>query len=183
MFILIGAYWYWSPYLTLWQVRSAAQAQDAEAFNRHVEYPKLRESIKEQFSALFTDLPDERASGTQAKAGASFGKMLGLLVANKLVDVVVRPELVMQAMRQGYMTPKPPGHAGNGAAPAASRTPDPDGGKRLVTQRQGANRLLIYSAEATQTDAGAQGNLGLVFERSGFATWKLSEVMLPRTVK
>lgn len=186
--VLIGAYWYWSPYLAVWQVRSAAQAQDADAFNQHVDYPKLRDSIKDQFSALFTDLPSESPSdGAPGKAGASFGKMLGLIVVNKLVDVVVRPELVMQAMRQGYLTPKPPGRTGDPAAqpnaPDAGKAPGSDQDKKkLVFQRQGANRMLIYSAEVAQVDSAAHGKLGLVFERSGFATWKLSEVMLPSLI-
>jgi hypothetical protein len=180
--VLVAGYWYGSPYMAVWQIRNAAQARDAEAFNRHVDYPKLRESIKEQFSALFTDAPGESAKGEAAGAGAAFGKMLGLLVVNKFVDAVVRPETVMQAMRQGYLVPE--------AIPAGrsqrqqTRPDGPDDGTegdkaKLVLERQGADRMVIYSAKLEQQDPARQDKLGFVFERSGFATWRLTAVTLP----
>jgi hypothetical protein len=38
--LALAAYWYWSPFLALKQIQSAARAQDADAFNRHVDYPR-----------------------------------------------------------------------------------------------------------------------------------------------
>ena len=42
----LGAYWYWSPFLVIRQMQSAAKVGDADAFNDHVDYPRLRESLK-----------------------------------------------------------------------------------------------------------------------------------------
>lgn len=184
--LIIAAYWYWSPFLVVWQMRNAAQERDAQAFNTYVDYPKLRDSIKDQFSALYSDTPEESAPDNDlAKAGSHFGKMLGLLVVNKFVDTVVRPELVMRAIREGYLTPKLPKRKATDPAggPGASGNDEPaDGGgkKHLVFERQGADRLLIYADGIRRSDtAPPQDKLAMVFERSGFATWKLSEVVLP----
>lgn len=189
--VAIAAYWYWSPFLAVWQMRNAAQDRDASAFNTYVDYPKLRESIKDRFAALYSATPDEPAPQSElAKAGSNFGKMLGLLVVNKFVDAVVRPELVMRAMREGYLTPKLPkradaaaaarqaGQAAPSQAPSAGATADA-GKAHLEFKREGVDRLLIYATDIERTDAQPQDRLALVFERSGFATWKLSEVVLP----
>jgi type II secretion system protein G len=98
-----GAYWYWSPYVALSEMRSAARDADPDQFNDHVDYPKLRESLKGQLSALLTQ-EVTAASGTGGaieRAGATLGGMLGLALVDRMVDAVVRPEAVMNAMQNG----------------------------------------------------------------------------------
>jgi hypothetical protein len=56
------AYWYWSPFLALKQMQSAARAQDADAFNRHVDYPRLRDSLKGQMAARMAAELDQSGS-------------------------------------------------------------------------------------------------------------------------
>ena len=41
----VGGYWYYSPHLALKSMQTAAQEKDADKFNEHVDYPKLRESF------------------------------------------------------------------------------------------------------------------------------------------
>ena len=187
--VALVAYWYWSPYLAVWQIRNAAQSREAASFNAHVDYPKLRDSMKNQFAPLFMDTPSaaDGADGGHAsaigKAGAAFGKMLGLIVVDKAVDLLVRPEVVMQAMREGYMTPQVP-QKGAPAAPSADGAGSnaSAGEKRTVVfERNGVNSLLVYAEHLpdSASDVRIRDKLGFVFERSGFATWKLSGVMLP----
>ena len=54
---------YWSPILALRSLQTAAQDGDAEAFNEHVDYPRLRDSVKGQFSATLA-----QKLGTEDKA-------------------------------------------------------------------------------------------------------------------
>jgi type II secretion system protein G len=99
----IGAYWYWSPYLVMRQMREAAIHADADEFNDHVDYPKLRESLKGQLSARITgEMANQSNSGNDfERAGAAFGSMLGLALVDRMVDAVVRPEMVMRAIENG----------------------------------------------------------------------------------
>jgi hypothetical protein len=53
--LAVPAYWYWSPYHALHSMKAAAQARDADDFNQYVDYPKLRESLKGQFSAMMAE--------------------------------------------------------------------------------------------------------------------------------
>lgn len=106
--VAMAGYWYWSPFLVVRQLQSAAQKKDAAAFNEHVDYPKLRESLKGQFSAMFADKlgqPDD-SDNDFAKAGAALGTMIGMAVANPFIDAMVQPETIMRAMQDGQLSPK-----------------------------------------------------------------------------
>lgn len=92
----VAGYWYWSPYLVMRQMRNAAANVDADSFNDHVDYPKLRESLKGQLSARIAGELE-----SQSNPGSAFGTMLGLALVDKLVDAVVRPEMIMRAMEDG----------------------------------------------------------------------------------
>ena len=52
---VVGGYWYYSPHLALKSMQAAAQQKDADKFNQHVDYPKLRESFKGQMSAIMAE--------------------------------------------------------------------------------------------------------------------------------
>jgi hypothetical protein len=165
--VAIAAYWYWSPFLALRAMQSAARAQDAASFNAHVDYPKLRASLKQQLVSVV----DARMAPDNVLA--SFGKMMGAAVADQLVDAMVRPETVMRGMRSGQF-------GGQGQAPAAAPAGAPlasgkqDGAPAWDWMRVGTDKLVAYR----QDDSGGK-KVAIVFERSGFVNWKLTDVRLP----
>lgn len=164
--VAVGGYWYYSPHIAMKAMQSAAQKQDADAFNERVDYPKLRESFKGQMSALMAE-----KVGDTSGAGA-FGAMLGMAMVNQFVDALVRPEVVMRAMQSGEFQLK--GGANNGTA--ESGTPSKKVDWRI--ERKGVDKVIAYAMEPGQpTDAKATG---LVFERQGFTDWKLTEIRLSR---
>jgi hypothetical protein len=162
----LAAYWHFSPYLTLKAMRDAAQSKDADAFNERVDYPRVRESLKGQISALMAE------SMGQADSGVSvLGTMLGMAVVNPLVDALVRPETVMRSMQNGEFKPlQQPGRA-DGVAPDAN-------GRKVewLLERKSMNRLIAYAHEEGQSAPSKE--FGLVFERQGFVDWKLTEIRL-----
>jgi len=60
--MVVGAYWYWSPFLAMHQLRTAAREGDTDSFNDRVNYPRLRESLKGQFSAMMAEKLDGATS-------------------------------------------------------------------------------------------------------------------------
>ena len=173
----VAAYWYWSPYLAIRQMQSAAKSGDADAFNDHVDYPRLRESLKGQFSAMIAD--SMQTSSESKNPFAALGTMLGLAMVEKMVDAMVRPELVMQGMKNGQFGP---GARRTDSQP--SGTPDAQTPKdekvRWAYDRKGVNKLVAYTQDDTASD-GKQ--VGIVFERTGFANWKLTEIRIPSLKK
>jgi hypothetical protein len=184
--VAVAAYWYWSPFLAVRQLQSAAQNRDAGAFNGHVDYPKLRDSLRGQFSAMFTDKLAKPADSRSdlAKAGAAFGTRLGLVMVNQFIDAVARPEVIMQAVEDGRLVRKPKQSAGT-RQQAAGNLAGPLGveskvGKPTWTyERQGVDQLIAYATDPKKPDDGNPAKFALVLQRSGFANWKLTEVRLP----
>jgi Protein of unknown function (DUF2939) len=170
--VAIGAYWYWSPVLTIRQMQSAAKAGDADAFNDHVDYPRLRDSVKGQFSTMLTKtMSSQPEPGNDfAKAGTALGTMLGLAMVDRFVDAMVRPEVVMRAMQEGKLVPKQ-------AEPAsASSATDPANQVKWTSERKGVDKYIAYVGRTGDAD---DKRVAMVLERTGFANWKLTEVRLP----
>lgn len=188
--IVVAGYWYWSPFLTVRQLQSAAQKKDAAAFNEHVDYPKLRESLKGQFAAMFADKlgkPDD-SDNDFAKAGAALGNMIGMAVANPIVDAMVQPETIMRTMQDGQLSPKialpSDTTARSVGKPDKQAGPEPkDDRLKWTYERKGVNKLVAYAADPERPDETNQEKFGLVLQRSGFADWKLTEVRLPALSK
>lgn len=170
--LAVAAYWYWSPFLALRDMQSAAKAQDADAFNAHVDYPRLRESLKEQLAAGMKQKMAASAD-TNNPVGA-IGALLGAVMFDKLVDAMVRPETVMRSMQSGQFSPQaPPAAEPQGPPhPAAQQEAAP----KWSYIRKGTDVLVAYPA------AGAEPydkKVHIVFERSGFANWKLTQLRMP----
>lgn len=174
--IATGGYWYYSPYLAVKATQEAADTGNAEAFNERVDYPKLRESFKGQMSAFVLKSTGQGQSGAE-----SFGAMLGLAMVNQMVDAFMRPEMVMHVMQarklhfeQGAVSPN-----GQESSRSSSQAPAPVENPSKIEwtfERASVDKLIAYGREP---GVGAnEPQPGFVFERSGFADWKLTEIRL-----
>jgi hypothetical protein len=159
----VAAYWYWSPYLAVHQLREAAVAADAERFNEHVDFPRLRESLKSQFAARLS-----KDQGEQA--GNHFGRLLAGVLVDKLIDTAVRPESVMFAMREGKFKIGKHG-AQEGGQDTSER-------EKVVwtTERHGVDTIIFHAEDEGSARA---ERMALVMQREGFADWKLIDIRLP----
>ncbi|HRZ59827.1 MAG TPA: DUF2939 domain-containing protein [Rubrivivax sp.] len=173
------AYWYWSPLIALHELQTAAQARDTDAFNRHVDYAKLRDSLKSQLGAKVADAMGDGSAG--ANAGAALGTMLGMAIADRMIEVLVRPEVVMMAMSDGVLS-EAAGHAAGAVGAGAGAGAGEGEPKRPAVQwtldHEGVDRVVAYASIPGKGAAG--GATGFVFDRDGFAGWKLTGVRLPQ---
>lgn len=171
----VAAYWYWSPHLVIKQMQAAAQSKDADAFNKRVDYPKLRESFKGQFAA---HVAGRLGSPTSSGSGfESLGAMLGMALVNQMIDAFVRPETIMRAMQDGKFSQ--PSKSDN-SAPNTSGG-DTEKKQEWSFERKDLDTLVAYVQDPDKPNASNAEQLGLVFLRNGFTDWKLSEVRLPLT--
>jgi hypothetical protein len=160
----LAAYWYWSPYLAVRELREAAVAADAMRFNERVDFPRLRESLKDQFSARLD-------KGEAANAGAALGGLFARALADKMIDVAVRPETIMFAMREGKFK------IGNKAPREGEAGPDERRKITWRTERRGLDTVLFHVEDEGSTNS--KEKMALVMQRQGFADWKLTAIRLP----
>ena len=153
--VAVAAYWYWSPLLVVHQMKEAVRVHDVEAFNNHVDFPALRENMKDDIGGK---------PGDDALSG--FGRLLGGVV----VDALVRPEAVMFVLEHGDFAKKRNSRHEDRDAREPQRDEEPSSGEdkpKWLTEREGVNRYIVRNDK-----------IALVFVRSGFADWKLSEFRL-----
>src|ERR1700744_2601115 len=88
--VLIGAVAlaYASPYIALNNLKRAADARDAQTVDQYVDFPALRESLKEQVAGLLTRRLGAHSSGNPL---AAIGAMIGVALIGPLVDAYATP--------------------------------------------------------------------------------------------
>ncbi|WP_338771694.1 DUF2939 domain-containing protein [Massilia sp. METH4] len=170
LLLALGVYWYFSPYLTLHAMRSAAQARDTQALARHVDFPKVRDSLKRQLHAKTKDTLARAAGGGElARAGAELGARLANVFTDAAVNVLISPERLADAMDEGKM---------RDIAPDDSPVETAAGGK----QKQWAfERRSLDVVVAKALDGKGEPDIGFVLAHEGFATWRLVGIELPRS--
>lgn len=162
---LVLAYWYFSPYLVMRTMRVAAEKKDAHTFNQLVDYPQLRESIKGQMAVLVA----QRISSSPDPLAVA-GKAMAMAFVNPLIDALIRPEIVMHAMRKGQFALNPDKDPHGFASDQQAKGP------AWRFTRPGVDQVIAYAQEAGQANG---PEVGMVFQRTGFADWRLTELRIP----
>jgi len=154
-----------APYITVHQMKSAAEEHDGEALSEHIEFPSVRQSLKDQMNAMFTKkmAEDEKMKGNPfAALGAAFA---GVMV-DKMVDAFVTPAGITQLM------------AGEKPKPGTSQSEDGSGNssrKALANASMSYESLDKFVVRIKGNDGG-EGKF--VLRRRGLG-WKLTDIMVP----
>ncbi len=169
---LFVAYWAAAPYITVYQMRAAAEAHDGEALSEHIEFPSVRQNLKDQMNALFarkmTEDEDLRDNPFAALGAAFAGVMI-----DKMVDAYVTPAGIQQMM------------AGEKPEPGAARKPStgsasgstPDERKPFANADLGYKSLDKFEVRVTEEDSDEA--IRFILRRQGLTGWKLTEILLP----
>src|SRR5690349_25061325 len=120
---------YASPYIALNNLKRAADARDAQTVNQYVDFPALRESLKQQVTGLLTRRLDSRGNGNPL---AAIGAMIGVALIGPLVDAYATPDGVAALLNgipprgePGERPPPPPAAPADNPAPNSPQTPAP----------------------------------------------------------
>lgn len=197
------AFAYASPYIALNRLKRAADARDAATVNEYVDFPALRESLKEQLGGLL-----RRRIGAESHGNplAALGAMIGVALIGPLVDAYATPDGVAALLNgmpprgePGERPPAPPDasasssdsssdSSSNGGNPAAARSAPPVSPAPTASAANGSK-----PPQPPQTTAGYRGvnefvvtyrhgvgdtRYAAIFHREGLFTWKLAAVDL-----
>lgn len=161
------------PWRAVAGIRQAADAGDARALARHVDFPALRASLKPQVQDRIV-----RAAGVEGQTGpfAAFGLTLATGLAGGLVDAMVTPTglaALMEGRRVWERASNEPLRPRTGTGTPA--TPASDAPTAPSRPRLRFESLSRSSAVVTLEDGSP---LTLVLTRRGLR-WRLSEIRLP----
>ena len=96
------------PYVTLYRLGSAIQSTDAATLKSLVDWPAVREGIKEDVCDLASDDPGPKSGDSLPPFGASF--MRG--IASNAVDQAVTPQALLAAISRSPVPASSPAHQG-----------------------------------------------------------------------
>ena len=181
---------YASPYMALNTLKRAADARDAQTVNEYVDFPALRESLKQQVTGLLTRRLDGQGNGNPL---AAIGAMIGVALIGPLVDAYATPDGVAALLNgmppRGDPGERPPAPPGAGA-PAPEPAPPVAGNTANGTassennaappqppQTTAGYRSLNEFAVNYQHGAG-DARYSAILRREGLFTWKLAAVNL-----
>lgn len=151
LLVLAGGGWLWgSPYLTLLQLKKAADARDLAAISARIDYPAMRSDLKTQVR--------ERLDRT----GGSELDRLGAALAERLADPLVDAAITPEGMRALF------------ASAAVARAARPSLGsvkpEDMYVRRDSLGRFTLASANGSGPE--------MVFALQGL-TWRVVAVRLP----
>jgi hypothetical protein len=189
--VAVLGYGYASPYLALDRLKRAADERDAQTVSEYVDYPALRESLKDQIAGLLTRKIQARANGNPL---AALGAMIGVALIGPLVDAYATPDGVAALLNgmppRGDPTQRPPvppdapanapanapaGSADSTApAPATAGSPTtPPQPPQTTAAYRGINEFVV-----TYQHGVGDTRYAAILRREGLFSWKLAAVDL-----
>jgi hypothetical protein len=152
-----------APYITLYQMKSAAEKRDGEALSEHIEFPSVRQSLKDQMNAVFM-----KSVGPEAAANNPF-VALGAAIAGVMVDKVVESYVTPAGITSLMAGEKPKAAKGGG-----ENNDEPN--RRPLSDASMSYESVDKFVVKVKTENDKQ--VKLVLRRRGL-DWKLTEVILP----
>jgi hypothetical protein len=163
--LLFAAVWlYFTPYLALHRLQAAAKSGDTEAMNELVDFPSLRESVKQDITGVV-----ENGISHSHNPLAVFGGLLLGRVSAPLVDAVLTPQGIA-ALTEGH---RPGLHNANG-----DTADQPSVRIKGVDVKRGYEGLDLFVVHFVDRNSGHE-KMALLMRRDGIARWRLSGVRLP----
>lgn len=89
LLVLVAGYLYASPYLALNNIKNAAKARDAEELSSYIDFPSVKQGVKDQVKAKFAT---EMLTGGDQGGFEALGSMFATAMIDQLVDGLVSPE-------------------------------------------------------------------------------------------
>lgn len=150
-----AGYWYWSPNMAISNARAAATSADNDKLAQYIDLDRVRSSMRASLQAKVAAAMPQRSG-----VGAS----LGTLVGGAMLEQSLQSGLTPEALRATIAAGRPVSTTSTG------------GPARWNLERPTSD--MVIGCPDFQDGLAPQQRDCFVWERSGFATWKLTELRL-----
>jgi hypothetical protein len=165
---LFAVYVVAAPYIAVFQMKSAAENHDGEALSEYIEYPSVRQSLKDQMNAMFAkkiaDAAEMKDSAFAAFVAAVAGKkgdeMGGGYVTPASITQVIAGEKPQPGVDTG-------GEGGSDTSNSGHKPPSD-----TSMSYQSFNKFVVK----VKDEEGREGKF--ILRRRGI-TWKLMDIIIP----
>lgn len=168
--LLVLAYIVALPYITVYQIRDAVKNHDSSALSDHIDFPSVRQSLKDQLNAKLMG----KMQGDDMKDNpfAALGMAFAGPIVDKMVEAYVTPAGVAQLMEgeKPSLKKKKITTPSDGATTGAASEPEKE--KPLDDVALGYKSSNRFEVEDKKK------GLRVVLRRQGL-DWKVTEIILP----
>lgn len=155
----LGGMFFGSPYLAARNLQQSALSGDKDALEQVVDFPSVRESLKSQMNAaIMTKLQNDPEMANNPFAGLAM--MLAPAILERAVEAYVTPDGIAAIVA---------GQKPNGGPV------EPNPNVDFESQWINVDRFRVIAREKNSDKAMPS----FLFERQGFATWKLVKIEFP----
>ena len=158
--IVVLGYAIGAPYITAYRIGSALEENDEEALSQHVDFPAVRQSLKDELNAAMAEYAAE-----EDNVFASLGAMFVGAMADRVIDAIVTPAGLRRLLRDGDLE--------SAMSDVSESGEDPDSSMPEVSMSY--ESLSSFAVTVGEDDQG--DHVKLILKRNGFS-WKLSEIRL-----
>lgn len=148
-----------SPYVVVNTLQQAVTNNDADTLVEYVDFPLVRQHMKDQLNATMLQNMMESESDNPF---AAFGLVLGGALVEQMVDTLVTPAGLIQLMQRGEIDPQAP------AEPVAGN----DTTVEMAYQSWERFAVMITSTTTGNTTT-------VILQRNGLWEWRVTEIRLP----
>ena len=168
-----GGYYLASPFLAIQGLRSGFLSKNADQVNRYIDYPALQVDLKAQLGAMMLK---SMQSDPEMAANPFSGFALAMItpMVNSMVDTFVTPS-GMKTILESSAADQSGANQDQTTQNLVDRKREFD--KALEKTSMGYEGLNRFQLSATAEDG---KTTKLLFNRQGFADWKLKAVVLPQ---
>lgn len=159
--IVAGIALYVSPYVSVHNLKKAAEEGDAVALGDHVDFPAVRESLRGTMNVYMT----RELSALKDNPFAAFGAMMVTTMVDKMVDSMVTPQGIAALMTRAKGVKSP--ESGE-PQPVQAETGSPP---RVERGYKGWDRF-----EVKVTSADQQNTMTATLRRENLFFWKLKNI-------
>ena len=166
LIIAVVAYVAASPYITVSQMRTAAETGDSGALSEYIDFASVRQSLKAQMNVMLAEkmAEDEEMQGNPF---AALGAGLASAMVDKIVDVYVTPAGIRQLM--AGKKPKP-GSDNDNSISDSSNAAFEDASMAYASY----DKFIITVKNAQGEEA------EFILRRQGLAGWVLTDIIIPQ---
>lgn len=156
-------------------MKAALAERDAAAFSSHVDFPALRDSVKQQMSGAMAD--SVKAVGASDNPFAAMGQAVANAMLGKVIDAMVTPAGVLAMVNQSALGNAAQDKAARGESAQAA----PSGGQNRADYSAGHAGWDRFAVRAM--DGGPDQSGALVLCRRGIWNWQLCAVEVSRATR
>ena len=162
LLVIFAIYLYASPYIALNNIKKAAEQGDADKLSGYIDFPSVKQSIKDQFKAAMVE---DLATSDEQDGFEALGTMLAAAMIDPLIDGMITPDgvaLMLQGQKLDF-------DLSNGNSEDTVKTKNEN-----IDYKAGYlsfNRFKVQIIDADDSDE----SLDVIMHRDGLS-WKVTRI-------